>query len=85
MKMVTSGILTTIKLMSIPFKEWELRVQIIFPLKLFYKVFDFIGYRMVYEPIIWHFDKLNHTIKEIMVRVGFPFNDFSITYGVSMD
>ena len=76
--MVTSCILNIIEFMSIPYKDWELRVQIIFPLKLCYKVFDFIGYRMVYEPIIWHFDKLNHIIKEIMVRVGFPLIKFII-------
>lgn len=77
-KMVASGIPTTIEFMSIPFKEWGLKFQLLVPLKLCYRVFNFIWSNVISEPVFWYLGKLNYIIEEVMVRVGFPIIEFII-------
>lgn len=75
-KMVTSGIPTTIEYMSIPFKEWEPSHQILISLRLCYKALNYIWLRFISESVTWYFGNLNIILEEVMVRVGFPIIEF---------
>jgi hypothetical protein len=82
-KMVTSGIPTTIQYMSVPFKEIGLRMQILFLLRICYNVLNFIWSKMISGPVTWYLGKLNHILEVVMVRVGFPIIEFIIPQQVS--
>lgn len=81
-KMVTSGIPTTIEYMSIPFKEWELRHQILVPLKFCYRVLKFLWLKVISVPVNWYFGKLRNILEVFMVRVGFPIIESILPYPI---
>lgn len=81
-KMVTSGIPTTIEYMSIPFKEWELRHQILVPLRFCYRVLNFFWLKWISVPVNWYFGKLSNILEVVMVRVGFPIIESILPYPI---
>lgn len=83
-KMVTSGIPTTIQYMSVPFKEIGLRMQILFLLRICYNVLNFIWSKLISGSVTWYLGKLNHILEVVMVRVGFPIIEFIIPKQIRM-
>eukprot|EP01018_Ginkgo_biloba_P009872 Gb_28496 [translate_table: standard] len=84
-KMVTSGIPTTIEFMWIPFKEWELSQRLFFPFEFCYFTFLQIWESKAISGVVqWYFGKVNHIIEEFMVRIGFPLVELIIPKQVRM-
>ncbi|XP_057855194.1 probable inactive ATP-dependent zinc metalloprotease FTSHI 5, chloroplastic [Cryptomeria japonica] len=73
-KMVTSAIPISVEFMWIPFKEWDLRSQIVIPIKVLCQASIVIWNSKLLSTVrTWYLSKLTLICDDIMVQEGFNF------------
>ncbi|KAI4301954.1 hypothetical protein L6164_035184 [Bauhinia variegata] len=83
MKMIASGIPTTVHLMWIPFSEMDFRQQVFLILRMSHRFLNGLwNNEIVSKAMDWVFKKSKDITDDIMVMIGFPIVEFLLPYPV---